>query len=195
LAIVDYQQIMEQIAAKRGKVVVMDAWSTSCPPCMEEFHNLVEIHKQYGPEKVACVSLSFDYEGIDEPKDQAPRVMEFLQQQGATFDNLMSTEESDALYKKFNLAAVPAVFVYDQEGKLRKRFDNEQAKNKEEHFTYDDVKKLVAELVAAPPSSTGATETTSSPAASEAPPEPTGEASPAPTNEAPTEAPAGDTSK
>ena len=39
----------QRIAAKRGKVVVMDAWSTSCPPCMKEFHNLVELHKQYGP--------------------------------------------------------------------------------------------------------------------------------------------------
>ncbi len=168
LAIVDYQGIMEQIASKRGKVVVMDAWATSCPPCMEEFHNLVDIHKQYGPEKVACVSLSFDYEGIDKPEDQAPRVLEFLQQQGATFDNLMSTEESDALYKKFNLAAVPAVFVYDQQGNLRKRFDNEQAKSKEEQYTYDDVKALVAELVAAPP----AAATSSEAETSEAPPAP-----------------------
>ncbi|MEX2111694.1 MAG: TlpA disulfide reductase family protein [Pirellulales bacterium] len=153
LAIVDYQGIMELIAEKRGKVVVMDAWATSCPPCMQEFHNLVDIHKQHGPDKVACISLSFDYEGIDKPEDQAPRVLEFLQQEGATFDNLMSTEESDSLYKKFSLAAVPAVFVYDQDGKLRKRFDNEQAKSKEEHFTYDDVKALVAELVTAKPAS------------------------------------------
>jgi hypothetical protein len=153
---------------------------------MEEFHNLVDIHKQYGPEKVACVSLSFDYEGIDKPEDQAPRVLEFLQQQGATFDNLMSTEESDALYKKFSLAAVPAVFVYDQEGKLRKRFDNEQAKNKEEHFTYEDVKKLVAELVAAPPTAAASSE----PPAAEAPPAPQLDAPP---SEAPaSETPAGD---
>ncbi len=151
LAIVDYQGIMEHIAEKRGKVVVMDAWSTSCPPCLQEFHNLVDIHKEHGPEKVACISLSFDYEGIDEPEDQAPRVLEFLQQEGATFDNLMSTEESDDLYKKFDLAAVPAVFVYDRDGKLRKRFDNEQAKSKEQHFTYDDVKALVAELLVETP--------------------------------------------
>jgi hypothetical protein len=80
----------------------------------------------------------------------------------------MSTEESDALYKKFNLAAVPAVFVYDQQGNLRKRFDNEQAKSKEEQYTYDDVKALVAELVAAPP----AAATSSEAETSEAPPAP-----------------------
>jgi len=79
LAIVDYQGVMEHVAENRGKVVVMDAWSTSCPPCLKEFHNLVELHNTYGPEKVACISLSFDYEGIDTPEDQAPRVLKFLE--------------------------------------------------------------------------------------------------------------------
>jgi len=139
---------MERIADQRGKVVVMDAWSTSCPPCMKEFHNLVELHEQYGPEKVACISLSFDYEGLGTPEEQAPRVRKFLSSQHATFENLMSNEESDALYRKFNLAAVPAVFVYDRAGKLAKRFDNQQAKSADESFTYEQVKELVAQLVA-----------------------------------------------
>ncbi|MGD9722126.1 MAG: TlpA family protein disulfide reductase [Pirellulales bacterium] len=149
LAILDYQGIQDRIAQQRGKVVVMDAWSTSCPPCMKEFHNLVDLHKQYGPDKVACISLSFDYEGLGKPEEQSPRLLEFLRSQGATFTNLMSSEESDVLYRKFDLAAVPAVFVYDQAGQLRKRFDNQQAKSKEEAFTYEQVKALVAELLAA----------------------------------------------
>ena len=51
------------------------------------------------------------------------------------------------LYKKFKLAAVPAVFVYNQQGELAKRFDNEEAKTKSEEFTYQQVKDLVAQLV------------------------------------------------
>jgi thiol-disulfide isomerase/thioredoxin len=147
LSIVDYDGILEHLAANRGKVVVMDAWSTSCPPCMKEFHNLVELHKEYGPDKLACMSLSFDYEGLDKPEEVRPRVLKFIEQQGAAFDNLMSNEESDALYRKFRLAAVPAVFVYDRDGQLRKRFDNEQAKSASEQFTYADVRKLVTEMV------------------------------------------------
>jgi len=51
------------------------------------------------------------------------------------------------LYRKFKLAAVPAVFVYDRAGRLRKRFDNEAAHTKAEAFTYEQVGQLVAELV------------------------------------------------
>lgn len=152
LSIVTFDEIQQRIAAQRGKVVVMDAWSTSCPPCMKEFHHLVELHKKHSPEQLACISLSFDYEGLDTPEEVQGPVLKFLQGQGATFENLMSSEESDVLYRKFKLAAVPAVFVYDRAGNLRKRFDNEQAKTKEDAFTYAQVEQLVSELLKeAPP--------------------------------------------
>lgn len=152
LSIVNYEGIEQHIERNRGKVVVMDAWSTSCAPCMKEFHNLVELHKQYGPERVACISLSFDYDGLGTPEEQQDRVLTFLRAQGAVFDNLLSSEESDVLYRKFKLAAVPAVFVYDRAGQLRKRFDNEKAKTSAEAFTYEQVRQLVAELLAEDPS-------------------------------------------
>jgi hypothetical protein len=109
---------------------------------MKEFHNLVELHKEYPADDVACVSLSFDYEGLGSPEEAEPPVLEFLKSQGATFDNFMSNEESDVLYRKFELNAVPAVFVYDRAGKLRERFESEGA--------YEKVKALVAQLVKEP---------------------------------------------
>jgi thiol-disulfide isomerase/thioredoxin len=148
LSILSFDEIQKLIAGKRGKVVVMDAWSTSCPPCMKDFHNLVELHKEYAPDKLACISLSFDYEGIGQPEDVRDGVLTFLQSQGATFDNVMSNEESDALYRKFKLNSVPAIFVYDRSGKLRKRF--------EDAGSYKQVRPLVAELVAEASAADGA---------------------------------------
>ena len=139
LSILSFDEIQELLASKRGKVVVMDAWSTACPPCMKDFHNLVELSQQYPSDELACISLSFDFEGIGKPEDVQAPVLKFLQSQGATFDNVMSNEESDVLYRKFKLNSVPSVFVYDRAGKLRERFENEGA--------YEKVRALVAELV------------------------------------------------
>ncbi len=150
LDVLNYDEIQQRIAEQRGKVVVMDAWSTSCPPCMKDFHNLVELHKQYGPAELACISLSFDYEGLGKPEDVSEGVLTFLRSQGATFDNLMSNEESDVLYRKFDLNAVPAVFVYDRSGKLRQRFESEGA--------YEQVRALVADLVKEMPAGAAATD-------------------------------------
>jgi thiol-disulfide isomerase/thioredoxin len=143
LTIRDYEGILATIAAHRGRVVVMDGWSTSCEPCLKEFPGLVALHKKYGPDRVACISLSFDFEGLGTPEQQRDKVLAFLRQQGATFENLLSNVPSDDLYRKFELASIPAVFVYDREGHLARRFDSTLGKP----FTYRDVDALVAELV------------------------------------------------
>ena len=150
LKVLDFDGIQQLVASHRGQVVVMDAWSTSCLPCLEEFPHLVELHQRWGADRVACISLSFDYEGLDSVDDIKPRVLDFLKRSGATFDNVLSSEESDGLYRKFDLASVPAVFVYDRAGNLRKRFDNQRAKSKAERFSYAQVGQLVEELLSEP---------------------------------------------
>lgn len=142
LQVLDFKGIEKLVASHRGKVVVMDAWSTSCPPCIKEFPNLVALHGKFGADRLACISLSFDYEGLDTPEELMDPVLGFLKQQGATFDNVISSVEADELYKKFDLASIPAVFVYDRSGALRQRFDPGA------EFTYEDVGKVVAELMA-----------------------------------------------
>lgn len=147
LQLLDFDGIERLIASHRGKVVVLDAWSTACPPCIREFPNLVALSKKYGPDKLACISLSFDYDGIGRPEDVQEKVRAFLEGEQATFDNVLSTDESDTLYRKFKLVSVPAVFVYDRDGTLVKRFDNEDAATKAEAFTYEQVSNLVAKLI------------------------------------------------
>ncbi len=138
LQILDYQQIQNLIASHHGQIVVLDCWSTSCPPCIEEFPKLVALHKKYDHTKLACISLSFDFEGPGTPADVQPDVLKFLQRQNATFENVLSSEPSDALLKKMNLASIPAVFVYDAEGDVH-RFEGSKA--------YDDVLPLVSKLI------------------------------------------------
>lgn len=145
--IMDYDGIVKVIESKRGKVVVMDCWSTWCQPCMKEFHNLVELHHQYGPDKLACISLSFNFEGAkrETPEEHRDEVLDFLRKQGATFDNVIASVPAEDLYKllEFKTASVPAVFVYDQQGQLARQLSGE--------VSYDDVRKQVAELLETEP--------------------------------------------
>jgi len=151
LEVASWDETLKQVAAQKGKIVVLDAWSTSCQPCMKEFPNLVKLHQKYASKGVACFSLSCDYQGIKNkpPEFYRERVMKFLDKQGATFQNLLASDPAEELYEKMELASIPAVFVYGRDGKLVKRFDNEQAQTEEDNFTYDDVIKLVEDLLKA----------------------------------------------
>jgi len=143
--IANYDEIMTTIEKKQGKVVVMDCWSTWCEPCIKEFPRLVKLHQEYGPKKLACLSLSFDYEGTGKPEDVQEDVLAFLKKQQASFENLLSSDEAESLLKKLDLPSIPAVYVFDRNGKLAERFDDSH--NTSGKFSYDDVEKLVAKLL------------------------------------------------
>jgi len=148
VAIADYSEIVERIDSHRGKVVVLDCWSTSCPPCIKEFPGLVELKQDYG-DTVACLSLSFDYEGFGEPEDVLPPVKKFLEQVSAgDIENFLNRDEADALYKKMNITSVPVVIVWDRNGTLIQQFDDEYASEKlKRSFTYDDIRRVVEQSI------------------------------------------------
>ncbi|QDU39169.1 Thiol:disulfide interchange protein TlpA [Maioricimonas rarisocia] len=125
--IIDWEQTMQKVAAHKGKVVIVDVWSLSCLPCRREFPNLVQLHKQRSDE-IACISVSVDYDGIKTrpPEYYRPKVLDFLKKQDATFQNVLCSVESDVLFDRLKLGSIPAVFVFDQQGRLAHRFADPQ---------------------------------------------------------------------
>jgi thiol-disulfide isomerase/thioredoxin len=152
LEILSWDQTQKRREEFRGKVVVLDVWSTYCDPCMREFPNLVALQKRLG-DKVRCISFDTDYSGaVREPPESFRKpVLEFLMKRGANgLLNVISSDPSEDFYNKIRLGGPPAVFVYDQGGTLVKRFDNSRAPKTPE-FTYQrDIVPLVEKLLAAP---------------------------------------------
>lgn len=146
---VDHAGLMAAVARHKGKVVVLDCWSTSCPPCVKEFPRLVALQAKHG-DRVVCMSLSLDYEGLDPVDTLVPPVLRFLQDvKAGGVINLIATEEADAMYKKLELDSVPAVYVWKADGSLARRFDEGDAKARlGRPFTYDDVEAEVQGLLA-----------------------------------------------
>ncbi|MCX7403612.1 MAG: TlpA disulfide reductase family protein [Planctomycetia bacterium] len=149
LELVDYDGLMARVALQRGKIVVLDCWSTACPPCVKEFPQLVARQKKWG-DAVVCLSLSFDYEGVGTPEDVVPRVQGFLESVKAThIINLLTRIDADTLYGQLDLVSVPAVYVWGPDGTLAQRFDEDDAaKRLGRSFTYDDVEAVVLSLLA-----------------------------------------------
>lgn len=144
--IADWEGVEKLIASHKGKVVVVDLWSTSCVPCRREFPHLVKLNEELG-DAVACISVSLDYSGIPSkpPQSYLPKVTEFLKGQDATFDNVLSSVDAETLFGKLKLGSIPAVYVYDQQGKLSKRFaDPEDGK---EHTYARDIRPHVESLL------------------------------------------------
>ncbi|MFN5732540.1 MAG: TlpA disulfide reductase family protein [Planctomyces sp.] len=145
-----WKDITALVAKHQGKIVVVDVWSTSCAPCMQEFPGLVRLQKSYA-EQVVCISFNVDYVGIkNKPADfYRPRVEAFLKKQQAQFVNILCTDESDKFFAEQELSSIPAVYVFGKDGKLAKRFDESLLQEgREEAFTYEaDIVPFVKQLI------------------------------------------------
>ena len=145
-----WKDVESLVKANKGKVVIVDVWSTSCLPCMTEFPNLVKIHNAH-KEQIVCISFNVDYVGIKNKGADyyRPRVEEFLKKENASFTNILCTTESDKVFEALELSSIPAVYVYDAEGKLAQRFDDSMLDDgEEEAFTYEkDINPFLKSLL------------------------------------------------
>jgi len=136
LKVASWDDVKEEIAQQKGRIVVLDLWSTGCQPCVKEFPNLVKLQAAH-PDEVVCISFNTNYIGTGKPEDELPDVLKFLTRQKAHLINLLSSEADEDLYKRVGIASIPVVQVYDRNGKLARQFDNEKDEYGKDGFTYE----------------------------------------------------------
>ncbi len=148
--ILDWAGVEALVRSHKGKVVVMDLWSTYCLPCRKEFPNLVRLHQQQG-DKVACISVSLDFDGLEDEPVQVCRekVLKFLNSQGATFDNVVCSTPAETVFnEKIPHKSVPAVYVFNQQGEWVGRFPDLNGGDPEAFNYQDHILPLVNQLLA-----------------------------------------------
>lgn len=150
LTTLDWEGVEQLVAGHKGKIVVVDLWSTWCDPCRREFPHFVRLHEELRDRGVVCVSVSCDYDGIPSRPVESlrPQVLEFLQKQRATFENVMSKLATEDLFNLLKIGGVPAVFVYDRSGELVRKFTDPVDG---EEFTYaGQIRPYVESLLETP---------------------------------------------
>ncbi|GAX91382.1 TlpA family protein disulfide reductase [Effusibacillus lacus] len=92
----------------KGKVVVLNFFTTWCPPCIEEAPELQKFEDAY---KDKAKLLIIDRQ---EPKE---RVQKFVQEKKSTSTYLLDID--DSLAKKYGVVGQPETFVIDRQGIIR----------------------------------------------------------------------------
>lgn len=151
VTLADYDAIMQHVSQQKGKIVVLDLWSTSCFPCMEEFPKLVALSKSHA-ETVACISVNLDYIGLkrQSAESYSAAVEEFLQSVSADITNFLASESDEKIRGKFEVYSIPAILVFDQSGQLAARLTD--STTGEDGLSYEaDVIPLVDKLLSSEP--------------------------------------------
>lgn len=101
------------LAALRGKVVLLNFWATWCAPCRLEMPRFVEWQKQYGPQGLQIVGVSID--------DDATPVHPFVETMHINYPILIGDARLGERYG--GVMGVPVTFLIDRHGIVRARID------------------------------------------------------------------------
>lgn len=111
---VKYEGLKQEIQKHRGKVVVVDFWATTCPPCMKAFPDFIAMQKQYADRGMVLITVSFDDPKEDESVKLATK---FINRHPAPVRHFLLDEPAELKEKKFAYVGLPFYYVFDRQGR------------------------------------------------------------------------------
>jgi thiol-disulfide isomerase/thioredoxin len=110
------EQVLARVRAPGARVVLVNMWATWCPPCREEFPDLVRLERAYRDRGLRLIFVSGDFDS------ELPQVKQFLAEQGVHRPTLLKTGDDmrfiDAMDRRWS-GALPATWIYDGSGRVR----------------------------------------------------------------------------
>jgi thiol-disulfide isomerase/thioredoxin len=123
LVALDEAGVEKTLAAQRGKVVLIDFWATWCVPCREELPVLASLEKKLRSRGFVLITVS-----ADEP-EQEKAAAELLRKTGVRPPAYIKRAKNDEAFINFIdrqwSGALPALFLYDREGRRAASFIGE----------------------------------------------------------------------
>ncbi|QPA32722.1 TlpA disulfide reductase family protein [Thermaerobacillus caldiproteolyticus] len=96
----------------RGKPVIVNFWTTWCPPCREEMPAMQKFYQEYKNEvQLLAVHLT--------SQDERQKVEPFIQKYGITFPVVL--DEKGKILKLYNIQTLPTSYLIDSNGVIRKK--------------------------------------------------------------------------
>ena len=94
----------------RGQVVLLDFWATWCFPCRVEIPHIKKVYDTYKDQQFEVIGISLD---------QTRSVLDsYIEKQDITWPQLL--EGAPAVAKMYNVTGIPATFLIDGEGIVRR---------------------------------------------------------------------------
>ena len=99
-------------ATLRGKVVMVDFWSSWCPPCRLEAPSLAQVYREYADAPVEFVGVAI--------WDDQGEVLRHLDRYQVSYPN--AVDDRGRMAVDFGVRGIPEKFFLDREGRIVKKY-------------------------------------------------------------------------
>lgn len=103
------------LAALRGRVVLLNFWATWCAPCQVEMPRFIAWQSKYKADGLSIIGVSMD--------DDAAPVASFVRQRRLNYPIVIGDEKLGLAYG--GVLGLPVTYLIDRQGIIRARFQGE----------------------------------------------------------------------
>jgi thiol-disulfide isomerase/thioredoxin len=111
----DLQNKPVDLAALRGRVVLLNFWATWCAPCLIEMPRFSQWQEKYSGQGLAVLGVSMD--------DDSATVQALLRKRKVNYPIVMGDEKLGLAYG--GVLGLPITYLIDRRGVIRARFQGE----------------------------------------------------------------------
>jgi len=109
------EEIHAIVDANAGKVVIVNFWASWCPPCLEEFPDIIQVYNEKRGQGVEVVAVSMNM------ADEMPDIEAFLEDFQPPFEIRVASSLDDSFYEGVVspwFGEIPITLVFDTKGEL-----------------------------------------------------------------------------
>jgi thiol-disulfide isomerase/thioredoxin len=116
LALIDMQGRPVALSAFKGKTVLLDFWTTWCPPCRADAPSLDKLYSKYGGQDLVIVGISVS--------EEIAVVEKFLKDHPHSFSIALTTENE--MPRPYQIGVFPTYIVIDKDGLVESATEGDQ---------------------------------------------------------------------
>ena len=105
----DPQGQVVRLSQLKGKVVMLNVWTTWCPPCRKEMPTMETLHRRFKGTDFVMLAASQDV-------DWKSTVLPYMQEHGFTFPVVLDVNGD--VGRKYGVTGYPETFIIDRQGRI-----------------------------------------------------------------------------
>ncbi|MCE5231569.1 TlpA family protein disulfide reductase [bacterium] len=99
------------LAALKGKVVLIDFWATWCVPCVQEFPNVLKVYNQYHDKGFEIIGISLDADGN--------ALKKFIKDKNVPWPQYFDGKEwENQISSRYGVDSIPAMWLVGKDGNV-----------------------------------------------------------------------------
>lgn len=116
-----------KLSSLLGKTVILNFWTTWCPPCKSEMPDMQQFYSDYKKNHIIIIGVN-----LTDNESNTKQVKDFTKQYKISFPILLDTKGE--IRKQYKIITIPTTYIIDSNGII--------AENVIGPITYDKIKKL-----------------------------------------------------